>query len=233
MTNADEILEQQKATCWQNKIRKADALLNSDHKNLTVSFKLRPLWKAAVIGTKGCIATYAITELEAEDGSWREYWTWHLQSRVSSFPALMSGLPAPNPMQRFTAAQETSLSQTALVLQNEWNAWKLILLLLPALPYVTRLASQFLYLLWPLFLRSEYLRHRFAFPIDSEKPRICYSALGLWSLRVKAALCFNRAGSNAMQLIHQCVPSSTISSITVISYIAKIKSLTHKWGQVI
>lgn len=49
--------------------QKADALLNSYHKNLTVSLKLRPLWKAAVIGAKGCVAAYAISELEAEDGS--------------------------------------------------------------------------------------------------------------------------------------------------------------------
>lgn len=69
MTNAKEILEQQKATCWQNKIRKADAVLNSYHKNLIVSIKLRPLWKVAVVGAKGCAAAYAVSELKAEDGS--------------------------------------------------------------------------------------------------------------------------------------------------------------------
>lgn len=67
MTNAKEILEQQKAICWENKIRKADALLNSYHKNPIVT--LRPLWKAAAIGAKGCVATYAVSELEAEGGS--------------------------------------------------------------------------------------------------------------------------------------------------------------------
>lgn len=59
MTNAKEILEQQNAICWQNKIRKADALLNSYHKHLIVSLKLRPLWKPAVMGADGCIAAYA------------------------------------------------------------------------------------------------------------------------------------------------------------------------------
>lgn len=69
MTNAKENLEQQKAICWQNKIRMADALLNPYHKNLIVSLKLKPLWKAAMIGAKGCVPTYAISELEVEDGS--------------------------------------------------------------------------------------------------------------------------------------------------------------------
>lgn len=49
------LLEQQKAICWHNKIRKAAAVLSSSHKNLIVSLKLRPLWKAALKGAKGYV----------------------------------------------------------------------------------------------------------------------------------------------------------------------------------
>lgn len=59
MTNAKEILEQQNAICWQNKIRKADAPLNSCHEHLIVSLKLRPLWKAAVMGADAALDTRA------------------------------------------------------------------------------------------------------------------------------------------------------------------------------
>lgn len=204
MTNAKEILEQQKAICWQNKIRKADALLNSCHKNLIVSLKLRPLWKAAVIGAKGCVATYAISELEAEDGSWTEHRIWQLEGRASSFPALMSVLPSlwPNPVVLCSSENQTSLFQTTLTLQNKLNGWKLILLL-PLFLYVTRLVSQFLYLPRPLFLRSELLRCRFPFTIDSQKQCVCYSAWGIRSLRVKAPFC--RIKCHAINLPAYCI----------------------------
>lgn len=61
------LLEQQKAICWHNKIRKAAAVLNSSHKNLIVSIKWRQLCKAIMKGAKEYAATYAICQLDPED----------------------------------------------------------------------------------------------------------------------------------------------------------------------
>lgn len=71
------LLEQQKAICWHNKIRKAAAVLNpshknlivlnSSHKNLIVSIKWRQLCKATMKGAKEYAATYAICQLNPED----------------------------------------------------------------------------------------------------------------------------------------------------------------------
>jgi len=112
MTNAKQILEQQKAICWQNKIRKADA------DGLMVSWKLRLLRPAAAAGAKGRAAPQAGWESEAEDGSWAGRGTWQLQGRASSFPAVLSLLTSLQPNQ-WLSANQSSLFQATLLLQNK------------------------------------------------------------------------------------------------------------------
>lgn len=118
----NRLMEQQKAICWHNKIRKAAAVLNSSHKNLIVSLKLRT---SSTERSKRVCWTYAMCQLDAEGRRENrpsmmemEKWTWW--GELISSTGEHAAFPlTPNPLFPSSSGNQSPLFQTTLVIQNK------------------------------------------------------------------------------------------------------------------
>lgn len=107
-------------------------------------------------GSRCCVAAHA-----TRVGSWGGQLNGAPNLAAHFWHCPVHPLPS-KPVILSSSEKHCSLFQAILILQDKHLKINFISL------YVTKLACQYLCLLWPLFLKSELLRCRYAFTIDSE-----------------------------------------------------------------